>query len=115
IRLLARTRLVPAIAALLLGFGLSPAFAASDDGAFSVRGIGAKRCAEMLPAAAGPNGAATKEILGSWVAGYLTHANRQTSGVFEAMSIGDTLIVAQMVVNLCRANPDRMVEAAVAS
>jgi hypothetical protein len=36
------------------------------------------------------------------------------AGVFELMPISDTMVVAQMVVNVCKGNPDIMVEPAVA-
>jgi hypothetical protein len=91
------------------------ATAAIKDGSFSVRGIGSQQCKAVVDAISNKQGGpAAANLLGSWIAGYLSHSNRMAAGVFELMPISDTMVVAQMVVNVCRGNPDIMVEPAVA-
>jgi murein L,D-transpeptidase YcbB/YkuD len=57
---------------------------------------------------------AVAAALGHWVGGYLTQANRSTPGVFEVMPVTDIVVVARMAVNVCRSNPDSLLESAVA-
>lgn len=116
-----RLRVTPnaAFAACVLAFASmivtpSQASAASQSGDFSVRGMGANSCSD-LTAHLEESGAAGLETFGAWVAGYLTHANRTTSDVYDAMPVLDNRIVARMTANLCAANPASMVETALAN
>lgn len=103
---------VTAVAILLAPMTAS---AATKDGSFAVRGIGSQPCKAVVAAVADKEqGRFASEILGSWIAGYLSHSNRMATGVYELMPVSDTMVVAQMVVNVCKANPDIMVEPAVA-
>jgi hypothetical protein len=103
--------------ATAVAISLTPglAAAATKDGSFSVRGIGSQQCKSVVQAVSDKkSGPITASVLGSWIAGYLSHSNRMAAGVFELMPISDTMVVAQMVVNVCKGNPDIMVEPAVA-
>ncbi|WP_182085562.1 peptidoglycan-binding domain-containing protein [Aureimonas sp. ME7] len=104
--------LAPLLASCLC---LSSAHAATTADEFSVRGLGAQPCEALVKAyddeAQRP---AVVAVLGSWVAGYLSHANRATPSAFEVMPISDNQTVAHLVVSICRDNPASLVESAAA-
>lgn len=93
----------------------APLFAEAADGGFSVRGTGAQTCGVLTEAVEKDSTGATLEYLAAWVAGYTTHANRVTDGVYEAMPITDNRVLARVVLALCRANPQSLTETLVAS
>lgn len=90
--------------------GTNQTVAAAEDGTFAVRGIGARQCAEIVSLLTGPERNNTALQLSSWAAGYLSHANRSTPGVYDVMPIQDMLDVATLVARMCENNPDALVE-----
>lgn len=92
-----------------------PASAASEDGSFASRGLGARSCSEVLSLVQGPDQEIVAAQLAAWVAGYVSHANRATPGVFDVMAIQDTTAIATLVTRVCEQNPDALVEPAMAS
>lgn len=111
------TRLALAFGMAAVIFSVEPqaAEAASETGGFSVRGIGAHTCADLTARMTHDEDRSELEAFGGWISGYLTHANRVTDGVYDAIPVIDNRIIAQMSLNICTANPDSMVETAVAN
>lgn len=103
------------IAVTCTALAVSPALAATEDGQFAVRGLGAHSCADIVAAVAAENNAAASAQLASWVAGYLSHANRTTDGVFDVMPIQDIYDVATIIARICERNPDSYMEQVAAS
>lgn len=87
-----------------------PLLAATDDGTFAARGPGASNCAAVVEQLGGPNRDMTSVELSSWISGYLSHANRTTSGVYDVMPIQDIFGVSTIVARLCESNPDLLLE-----
>lgn len=94
---------------------LNTAMADSASGGFSVRGAGAQTCAVLGDAMTSENGAGAMEFLAAWSAGYITHANRTTAGIYETMPVYDNRMVARLTVSLCQAHPEVHVETVLAS
>jgi len=106
-------RLIRGLAPLSLLAGLifsTAAPAADASGEFAVRGIGAQTCAALLAGTESDKGAVTLQHLSIWASGYLSHANRASQGIFDAMPIQDSVAIAQIVTHLCRDNTDILVE-----
>jgi len=110
-------RINPSCGALVafLALSASPGMAATADGAFSIRGIGAQSCAQVVEGVDGDEAGTTRLFLASWTAGYLTRANRDHGSAFETMPVNDTAVVTEVAINLCRDNPDVLFEATVAA
>lgn len=87
-----------------------PTLAATEDGSFAARGIGAQQCAVLTEALDGADGTATRDRLSIWISGYLSHANRSVAGTFDTMPIQDHTALAELVANICRGNPDALAE-----
>lgn len=98
------------ISACALAMAKPAAAAATDDGTFAARGIGANRCAEIVTLLTGPERDMAALQLSSWIAGYLSHANRTTSGIYDVVPVQDTYAIATIVARLCATNPDALVE-----
>jgi hypothetical protein len=104
------------IAVAAMAYPANTVLAATGSGSFSVRGIGSQSCKSLVEGTGDKTGGqAVMDMLGSWIAGYLSHGNRAADGTFEVMPISDTRVVSQMVLNVCNANPETMVEPAVAT
>lgn len=87
-------------------------FAASSDGNFAARGIGAQSCVNLTTALAGETKEVTSIQLGAWVAGYLSHANRVTAGTYDIMPIQNIYGVATILARICDRNPQSLIEPA---
>lgn len=108
--------LVGGIAILLSALQVSgPAGAATSDGSFAVRGIGAQTCSAVSGALQGDAAPATRANLAAWLAGWLSHANRTSEGNFDVSPIQDIGGLVQVVMALCRQNPDAIMETVVSS
>jgi hypothetical protein len=107
------------VAALLLApaclLGLPRhAGAADTKGNFALHGVGAQTCQQFMDEVK-KNNPATNELLLSWLAGYMTAANRyvpKTYDVVPAMAPG---AYVEMVNNVCAKSPNDRVEAAIAA
>lgn len=73
------------------------ASAATNEGLFAARGIGAQAC-ETISDAAEANRDANIAALSTWIAGYVSHANRVTDDRFEVTPIVDNRVLAAIVV-----------------
>lgn len=90
------------------------ALAATETGQFAVRGLGSRPCGDLTAALAGETSASVMDAAALWTAGYVSHVNRSTPGVFEALPIVDNAVVARLALNICGSNPDVMFEAVLA-
>lgn len=93
----------------------SAAVAATDNGNFASRGLGAQSCADVISMLESEEGDLASLQFAAWVGGYISHANRTTEGIFDVMPIQDVYAVATIVARLCEQNPDSPVEPAMAS
>lgn len=91
------------------------AVAATTDGEFSARGVGSLTCAALTELLGGQEAQLQNDLLASWIAGYVSHANRVTDGAFEVMAIQDNYGIGVLVANVCSGNPAVLVETAVAA
>ncbi|MCA1806383.1 MAG: peptidoglycan-binding protein [Actinobacteria bacterium] len=89
--------------------------AATNEGSFASRGLGARNCSEIIDLIQGPNEQIIEGQLAAWVAGYISHANRATQGVFDVMAIQDTSAVTTLVARICAQNPESLMEPAMAT
>ena len=90
------------------------ALAATETGQFAVRGLGSRPCGDLVVAVDGEAADEVMDAAALWIAGYVSHFNRSTPGIFEALPIVDNAVVARLALNVCGANPDVMFEAVVA-
>lgn len=94
----------------------STAGAATEDGQFAVRGMGSLTCAALVEAATSEEeGRQSITLLANWIAGYLSHVNRSTETMFDAVPVQDNRAIAGIVTRICAENPDQMTEAVVAT
>lgn len=85
------------------------AAAATSEGLFATRGVGAQSCANLAESEADERQILVGSLT-SWIAGYISHANRLTDGVFEMSPVVDNAVLAQLVMRLCAQNQDALVE-----
>lgn len=85
-------------------------FAATDDGNFAARGIGAQSCENLTSFFKGEDKDVVSTQLGAWVAGYITHANRVTPDTYDMMPIQNIYGVATILARICDRNPESLVE-----
>lgn len=90
------------------------ALAATETGQFAVRGVGSRSCSDLTAALDGESADDVTDAAALWIAGYVSHFNRSTPGIFEALPIVDNAVVAGLALNVCGANPDVMFEAVIA-
>ena len=93
----------------------SAVFAASDEGLFATRGTGGLQCSEYVNRLQGERGLQVRNELSLWLAGYLTHANRNEAGFYDVSPVNSNAALAVIVGRVCRTNPDVLVETAVVS
>lgn len=104
---------VAVVAAAIVAPGGS--LAASSSGGFSVRGIGAQSCKQISAVQGEAETAAIIDLVGAWGAGYVSQLNRATVNNYEAIPIIDNGVIARIVVNVCKSNPDALVESVFAN
>jgi hypothetical protein len=93
----------------------SPLHAATSDGMFAARGVGAQACATFVENVKAEGGQDLRNSFALWISGYISHANRATEGTFDAVPIQDHGALADIAINICAANPDALVETVVNS
>lgn len=108
-----RLRIV--VAAAFAALTASPALTATGEGTFAVRGLGASSCGEVVAALTGPDTAVTATQMASWIAGYLTHANRSTDEHFDVMPIQDIYGISTIIARICENHTDSLLEEVAAS
>jgi hypothetical protein len=106
-----------AAAAFISALVISAQFAsaATEEGLFAARGIGAQQCAVLNETLTGADAPAARDGLSNWVSGYLSHANRAGADTFDIMPIQDHSALSGFIENICRSNPDALVETVLAS
>lgn len=105
--------------ALLIGAGaisgaVDNASAATTEGLFAARGIGAQTC-EAIADPDEDQRDATIASLSVWISGYVSHANRATPDRFDVSPIVDNRVLAAMVTQFCAQNPNELIETVFAS
>lgn len=99
---------------LTLGIALGPVAQAADgNGLFAVRGIGGQTCQSWIDLTSASDEATRRDgvlSLQSWLAGYLSAANRQTAETYDAMPYLDMINVLAIVLNECRTRPEELAE-----
>lgn len=85
-------------------------YAATSDGQFAARGIGAVQCQALPELLGGPENRTARDQFVSWIAGYISHANRSTSGVFDVMPVQDNYGTEALLEAICSQNPTLLVE-----
>lgn len=103
---------------LALAFALATtvpgvAFAANEEGIFSVRGLGGISCGDMVSALTSEEGARVSERFVAWISGYVSHANRTHPTAHDAMPIQSMDGIATIVARLCNINREAAVETVV--
>lgn len=88
--------------------------AATTEGLFAARGIGAQVC-DSISDTDEESRDASVAALSTWIAGYLSHANRVTPDRFEVTPVVDNRVLAAIVVQLCTQNPAALIENVFAS
>ncbi len=104
-------RIVTAAAILLMTATSAPASDAKGD--FSVRGIGGQTCKAVLERMQGANAVAAE--VNVWMSGYMTAVNRLTPNTYDASPVIDPAAHAGMVLGVCRANQEALLESAAAA
>lgn len=92
----------------ILTSGIS--YAASNDGKFSVRGIGSQSCKTFTTGLSGQNGSEVALRATIWIAGWLSHANRVAENTYDVHPLAETRAVAEVVRRVCLQNPETMIE-----
>lgn len=91
-----------------------PALAASNTGAFAVRGVGAQSCAAVTKAL-GQGSKADKareiDLLQAWVGGYLSFANRAYGNTFDVSPLAANRDVVSVAAHSCESAPGKSFEA----
>lgn len=100
---------MPRRTALLVGLALGlcairPALAADAQGQFAVKGVGQARCYEFNDAVA--KRSPQMGAMLSWVAGYLTAANRYEAQTYDLVSWQDELYILANMRSYCARNPE---------
>ncbi|MDT7934862.1 MAG: peptidoglycan-binding domain-containing protein [Sphingomonadaceae bacterium] len=91
------------LAGLALGLGAAPARAADAQGQFAVKGVGQASCADFNRALAARSPALSPML--SWVAGYLTAANRYEPATYDLIAWQDELYLVNSIGGFCAKNP----------
>lgn len=92
------------VVASCLYISSSPALAGNENGEFVVRGIGFQKCSYLN--ADYTNNSAKQLELSSWVSGYLTHTNKETSSVLDVLPIQNTSQFSGLVALICKSQPE---------
>jgi len=93
------------IAGLLLGLAAAPpALAADPRGQFAVKGLGQARCSTFNQALAARSPDLPQML--SWVAGYLTAANRYEPATYDLIAWQEEVYVVGAISAYCRQNPE---------
>lgn len=94
------------IVCLTVLVGLAPlgARAATDGGAFAVRGAGIVDCKTFLTERKKRSRAYL--MMGGWIDGYLTGINQSSPDTYDATSFESTELFAQIIADHCKTHPD---------
>ncbi|MCC7414373.1 MAG: peptidoglycan-binding protein [Gammaproteobacteria bacterium] len=98
-----RTTAASVLAAIAVALAL-PAGAADDRGQFGVRGAGLVKCAVFEREREARS--QIYHLVGAWMDGYITGANQHTDDTYDIASFETTELLAAIVSENCRKNPD---------
>lgn len=100
------------LAAIIIApFSLSTSLnAATSEGQFAARGIGAVQCQSLPDLLGDPADRTSRDQFVAWIAGYISYANRSTSGIFDVMPVQDNYGTEALVELICSQNPTLLVE-----
>jgi hypothetical protein len=94
-----------ALAALTLCIAAAPpAWSADADGAYAIKGLGRKTCAEAAVDLGA--GAGAKTVYGAWLEGYVTGINRSSEGLYDLTPWQTPELLLSVVVQACVPTPD---------
>jgi hypothetical protein len=98
------------VAGLCLAIGLGgQANAATEDGAFAIRGIGGDNCRDFMQRLQSDERVPAVAL--SWLLGYSTALNRIEPDTFDVSPLTDPAAILQLVVAVCQQSPDALVDA----
>ena len=100
-----------ALVALCYAFLPSPVQGADKDGQFAIKGIGIQTCRQFANARAA--GSEAYVHFRGWLEGFLTAVNRYEPETYDAAPWGTTEVLAVIIDNHCKKNPDDRFVAAV--
>lgn len=102
---LTKTLLIPTL--LLLA---QAAPAATTEGEYAMRGLGAARCGALSEALAAEGGAALRDTLGAWISGYVSGRNEAQADTYDTVPLQDTRILTALLAAACQANPEALLQ-----
>lgn len=92
------------VVGLLLGFvAARPAAAADPQGRFATKGVGQARCADLNAAATAKSPRLASYL--SWIAGYLSAANRYETNTYDLIAWQGELYLLSQIQSYCAKNP----------
>jgi hypothetical protein len=94
------------------GAGIKPAAAADANHVFAVHGIGSLSCLDVSKALSNGD-AGVRDVLASWVFGYVTAINRNEPATYDLTPVQDGAALVNMVVGVCQKNSTTPVETVV--
>ena len=100
-----------AAAAVVTVVSSQGASAGNEDGQFVVRGIGSQQCAYLNTDY--PQSKTKQVELSSWIGGYVTHANKSTTDLFDLIPYANIGQFAGLVAVICKSKPTVQVQAIV--
>jgi hypothetical protein len=101
------------VAGLCMGIGLAIALggkadAATEDGAFAIRGIGGDNCRDFLQRLQSDE--RNQGIALSWLLGYSTAINRVEPDTFDVSPLTDPFAILRLVASMCQRAPGALVD-----
>lgn len=106
------TRVLTALAMSTFLSVLATTSSAQDDQGQMVHGMGALGCDVLVDTLQGDQASEAATRLMAWLSGYVSHANRATTGTFDVVPYTTMEEFATVVARLCASNPQAQVEAA---
>ncbi len=84
---------------------LSTAFAADKNGSFAVRSAGMMTCETFVQEKS--ERSKSLNLYMGWIDGYISAANQYTNDTFDLVPWGNTVLLATLLENHCKANPEQ--------
>jgi hypothetical protein len=81
-----------------------PAHAADADGAYAIKGVGRKTCADATADMA--KGPGAQQVYAAWLQGYVTGINRSSVGVYDLTPWQTAELVLSLTAHACKATPE---------
>lgn len=94
--------------AIFMSAGISRA--ATDDGAFVVRGYGGQSCSDLISSLGGDQKDINFLRFSEWLSGWLSSANRFQSGYYDVFPVSEIGGTSNIVLRVCSKNPDSLIE-----